>query len=227
MRSGTPLIDKMRDVARALWAGESPRLLVAELLELARESEPGDSVWRFAHRELALLASADEPWRASLLSRRLLAEEILVTTWAGPPWRWRSRCSGTRATPFAATRRRSSSRRGNPATPTTSGTSTTSRWTSRSAPSRCSRRPTRGRRAAPTRRRATPTRSVGWAAPKTGSTSSNHAARRRHARSGGLAALAGGRGPQGRTRAARSRVTQGGPRGFTSKHFFLLRPRRP
>lgn len=65
----------MRDVARALWAGESPRLLVAELLELARESEPGDSVWRFAHRELALLASADEPWRASLLSRRLLAED--------------------------------------------------------------------------------------------------------------------------------------------------------
>lgn len=67
------LLVKMRDVARALWAGESPRLLVGQLLELARESELGDGVWRFAHRELALLASAEDPWKASLLSRRLLA----------------------------------------------------------------------------------------------------------------------------------------------------------
>lgn len=62
----------MRDVARALWAGESACVVMSNLVLLARESERGDTVWRFAHRELSLAASESDPWRASLLARRLL-----------------------------------------------------------------------------------------------------------------------------------------------------------
>lgn len=62
----------MRDVARALWAGESAEVLVGNLVVLAREAEEGSTVWRFAHRELALAVSEIDPWRASLLARRLL-----------------------------------------------------------------------------------------------------------------------------------------------------------
>ncbi|MBK8940114.1 MAG: hypothetical protein IPM79_21465 [Polyangiaceae bacterium] len=62
----------MRDVARALWAGESALELVGTLVLLAREAEEGSTVWRFAHRELALAVAETDPWRASLVSRRLL-----------------------------------------------------------------------------------------------------------------------------------------------------------
>lgn len=72
MRPASELEAMMRQVARALWAGESALELVGTLVELAREAEPGSTVWRFAHRELALAVAQTDPWRASLVSRRLL-----------------------------------------------------------------------------------------------------------------------------------------------------------
>lgn len=63
----------MREVARALWAGESAELLVSKLVILAREAEEGTTVWRFAHRELALAVSEVDPWRSSLLAKRLIS----------------------------------------------------------------------------------------------------------------------------------------------------------
>ncbi len=83
MRSGSELESLMRDVARSLWAGESPSRVVGSLVELCRDSEPGSQVWRFAHRELALSVSEVEPWRASLLARRLLeVDEDDHVAWA-------------------------------------------------------------------------------------------------------------------------------------------------
>ncbi|MBL8741244.1 MAG: hypothetical protein JNK04_09125 [Myxococcales bacterium] len=73
MRSSVELESLMREVARALWAGECPKALRSTLVELARDAEPGSNVWRFAHRELALTVSDIEPWRASILARRLLS----------------------------------------------------------------------------------------------------------------------------------------------------------
>lgn len=72
MRSRDDLEARMREIARALWAGESREQLVGRLVELAREAEPGSHVWCYAHRELALAVSESDPWRASLLARRLL-----------------------------------------------------------------------------------------------------------------------------------------------------------
>lgn len=72
MHSHHELESLMRDIARSLWAGEAADLLVGKLVVLAREAEEGSTVWRFAHRELALAVSEADPWRASLLARRLL-----------------------------------------------------------------------------------------------------------------------------------------------------------
>jgi tetratricopeptide (TPR) repeat protein len=65
----------MRDITRALWAGESPERLVPDLVRLACASEPATAAWCFAHRTLAVTVAPSDPWRASLLARRLLAVE--------------------------------------------------------------------------------------------------------------------------------------------------------
>ncbi len=62
----------MKDVERALWAGEDPRRLIPDLVELARLSPPGGPEWILAHEQLAATAAETDPWRASLLSRRVL-----------------------------------------------------------------------------------------------------------------------------------------------------------
>ncbi|MFO0551727.1 MAG: hypothetical protein U0271_25300 [Polyangiaceae bacterium] len=66
------LEQKRREVERALWAGESATWLVADLVTLARESDPGSELWLFAHRELALATATEHPWRASVVARRVL-----------------------------------------------------------------------------------------------------------------------------------------------------------
>src|SRR5262245_11360513 len=63
----------MRQVERALWAGEERRRAVPDLLEITRISDEGSDAWRFAMRTLACILAESEPWRASLLARRLLA----------------------------------------------------------------------------------------------------------------------------------------------------------
>lgn len=65
--------DLMREVERALWTGEDPRYLLRQLVELARLSAPGSEPWLVAHRQLAATAAETDPWRASLLARRVLA----------------------------------------------------------------------------------------------------------------------------------------------------------
>lgn len=65
--------DLARDVARALWAGEDPRRLLPQLLELARSSPPGSEAWLAAHRHLAALAAETDPWHAALLAKRVLS----------------------------------------------------------------------------------------------------------------------------------------------------------
>ena len=64
--------DLLREIDRALYAGEEPRRLVPELVELARLSPMGSPGWLFAHRQLAATAAETDPWQASLLARRLL-----------------------------------------------------------------------------------------------------------------------------------------------------------
>ncbi len=71
-REALGLDDLLRDVTRALWAGEDPRRLVPQLVELARISAPGSEPWLTAHRQLAATAAERDPWRASLLARRIL-----------------------------------------------------------------------------------------------------------------------------------------------------------
>jgi Flp pilus assembly protein TadD len=57
---------------RALRAGgeEATSLLV----RLAREADAGGDAWVFAHRHLAEIAAHQDPWRAALLARRVVAE---------------------------------------------------------------------------------------------------------------------------------------------------------
>lgn len=75
MKAGSlELESKMREIARALWTGESSKRLVGDLLKLAREAEVASDVWCFAHRELAMALSTTHPWRGSLLAKRLLEE---------------------------------------------------------------------------------------------------------------------------------------------------------
>jgi len=65
--------DLMGEIRRALWAGEAREVTVPLLVELARETEEGTEPWLFAVRALASIAAEREPWRASLLARRVLS----------------------------------------------------------------------------------------------------------------------------------------------------------
>ncbi len=62
----------MRELERSLWAGEHPERLRASLMELGQASAPGSRPWQFAFGHLAALLSPDDPWRASVVARRLL-----------------------------------------------------------------------------------------------------------------------------------------------------------
>ncbi len=64
-----------REVARALWAGESSERVLPSLLSLAHEAAEGSETWCFANRQLAALLAPSDPWRASLLCRKLLYED--------------------------------------------------------------------------------------------------------------------------------------------------------
>lgn len=59
-------------VAERLASGESPDAHKRDLVRLARTAERGTDAWVFAHEELAQLAAPEDPWRASLLARRLV-----------------------------------------------------------------------------------------------------------------------------------------------------------
>jgi tetratricopeptide (TPR) repeat protein len=63
----------MRELERSLWAGERPEQLRASLMELGQASAPGSRPWQFAFGHLAALLSPDDPWRASVVARRLLS----------------------------------------------------------------------------------------------------------------------------------------------------------
>lgn len=78
MRDSTPLEAPraerlMQQVERTLWAGEERRRVVPDLLEIARISDEGSDAWRFAMRTLACILAESDPWRGSLVARRLLA----------------------------------------------------------------------------------------------------------------------------------------------------------
>jgi Flp pilus assembly protein TadD len=73
--SDQALDELARDTARALWAGESSEHVLPSLVTLAREAAEGSDTWCFAHRQLAALMAPTDPWRASLLCRKLLAED--------------------------------------------------------------------------------------------------------------------------------------------------------
>jgi tetratricopeptide (TPR) repeat protein len=65
--------DLMGEIRRALWAGEAREVTVPLFVDLARQAEEGSEPWLFAVRALASIAAEHEPWRASLLARRVLA----------------------------------------------------------------------------------------------------------------------------------------------------------
>lgn len=61
------------DVERMLYAGESRAHVLARLAEVARRSSEGSEDWLFAVRTLALVGASENPWKASLLARRVIA----------------------------------------------------------------------------------------------------------------------------------------------------------
>jgi tetratricopeptide (TPR) repeat protein len=62
-----------RAIERGLGDKLDPEEIFPLLVRLARASEPGSESWVYAHRHLAELAVAREPWRASLFARRVLS----------------------------------------------------------------------------------------------------------------------------------------------------------
>ncbi len=58
-----------------MWAGEAREVTVPLLVKLARHTEEGSEPWLFAVRALASIAAEREPWRASLLAKKVLAYE--------------------------------------------------------------------------------------------------------------------------------------------------------
>ncbi|HTJ81837.1 MAG TPA: tetratricopeptide repeat protein [Polyangiaceae bacterium] len=63
----------MRELERSLWAGEHPESLRASFVALAHACLPGTPPWQFALGHLAALLGPDDPWKASVVARRLLA----------------------------------------------------------------------------------------------------------------------------------------------------------
>lgn len=61
------------DVERMLYAGESRAHVLARLAAVARASAEGSEDWLFAVRTLAVVGASLNPWKASLLARRVIA----------------------------------------------------------------------------------------------------------------------------------------------------------
>lgn len=63
-----------RDVDKALRERAEPEAVLPLLARLARAAAPESDAWIFAHRHLAELGVAHDPWRAALFARRVLAQ---------------------------------------------------------------------------------------------------------------------------------------------------------
>lgn len=61
------------DVDRMLWAGESRAHVLARLAAVARSSPEGSDDWLFAVGTMAVVGAGTNPWKASLLARRVIA----------------------------------------------------------------------------------------------------------------------------------------------------------
>ncbi|MFO0618763.1 MAG: hypothetical protein U0414_39595 [Polyangiaceae bacterium] len=61
------------EVDRMLYAGESRAHVLSRLAAVARRAAEGSDDWLFAVRMLAVLGAGENPWKASLLARRVLA----------------------------------------------------------------------------------------------------------------------------------------------------------
>jgi hypothetical protein len=64
----------VRSVERAMWAGESTEYLLPDLRWIEAHATVGSDPWCFAVREIASRTATEDPWAASLVARRLLAE---------------------------------------------------------------------------------------------------------------------------------------------------------
>ena len=64
----------VRSVERAMWAGESTEYLLPDLRWIEAHATVGSDPWCFAVREIASRTATEDPWTASLVARRLLAE---------------------------------------------------------------------------------------------------------------------------------------------------------
>ncbi len=62
-----------REVDRLLVQGDDVEVILPRLAKLARDAEPRSDAWIFAHRTLATLGAPRDPWRASILARRVIA----------------------------------------------------------------------------------------------------------------------------------------------------------
>lgn len=61
-------------IDRALYAGEHVEALFPTLARLASRAEVGSDAWAYATTQVAALLAHRDPWRASLLARRVVAE---------------------------------------------------------------------------------------------------------------------------------------------------------
>lgn len=61
------------DVDRMLYAGESRAHVLARLAAVARTTAEGSDDWIFAVRTMAVVGAPENPWKASLLARRVIA----------------------------------------------------------------------------------------------------------------------------------------------------------
>jgi tetratricopeptide (TPR) repeat protein len=72
--NGPCALDALREeIERMLYAGESRPHVLARLADVARRSEEASADWLFAVRTLATLGASENPWKASLLARRVIA----------------------------------------------------------------------------------------------------------------------------------------------------------
>lgn len=74
MRDAADPDASMRELERSLWAGERPEHLRAAFVELAQSSAVGSKAWQFALGHLAALLGPEDPWKASVVARRLLSQ---------------------------------------------------------------------------------------------------------------------------------------------------------
>ena len=73
MRRDTDANELRRQVDEAIEKGLAPERVVPLLVKLARAATVGSEAWLFAHHRLSELVTERDPWRASLLARRVTA----------------------------------------------------------------------------------------------------------------------------------------------------------